>query len=141
MLTKNEIIQFTRENPLFFLATTDGKKPYVRGIMMFSIDDRGDIIFTTGKTKALYSQLIDNPNVELCFHTQDQQVRLTGTAVETDILTLKKAIVEARSFMKPWIEASGFEIMAVFKVINNIATHWHIDKPLSRKRFIKLYED
>ncbi|HNX06526.1 MAG TPA: pyridoxamine 5'-phosphate oxidase family protein [Bacteroidales bacterium] len=138
--TKEEIIDFIGKNPLFFIATTDAGQPRVRGIMMYKTDDKG-IIFTTGKNKDFYKQLLANPKVELCFYADAVQVRVTGTAVEADDeLALKKEIVNARPFMKPWIEAAGYEAIALFRVCSCKATVWSLDQPLMRKRFVPLFE-
>jgi len=138
--TKEEIIDFIEKNPLFFIATTDAGQPRVRGIMMYKTDDKG-IIFTTGKNKDFYKQLQANPGVELCYYSNNVQVRITGTAVEADDdLAMKQEIVNARPFMKPWIEAAGYEVIALFRVCNCKATVWSLDQPLMRKRFVPLFE-
>lgn len=138
--TREEIIDFIGKNPLFFIATTDNGLPRVRGIMMYKTDDKG-IIFSTGKNKDFYKQLLANPNVELCYYANNIQVRVTGTAVETDEdLGMKQEIVNARPFMKPWIEAAGYEVIGLFRVCACKATVWSLDQPLMRKRFVPLFE-
>ncbi|HNW68767.1 MAG TPA: pyridoxamine 5'-phosphate oxidase family protein [Bacteroidales bacterium] len=138
--TREEIIDFIGENPLFFIATTDNGQPRVRGIMMYKTDDKG-IIFSTGKNKDFYKQLLANPRVELCFYSNYMQVRVTGTVVEADDeLAMKQEIVDARPFMKPWIEAMGYETIGLFRVCACKATVWSLDQPLMRKRFVPLFE-
>jgi pyridoxamine 5'-phosphate oxidase len=138
--TKEEIIDFIEKNPLAFIATTDNGQPRVRGIMMYKTDDKG-IIFTTGKSKDFYKQLLANPSVELCFYSNMLQVRVTGTVVEADDdLALKQEIANARPFMKPWIEAAGYEVIGLFRVCSCKATVWSLDQPLMRKRFVPLFE-
>lgn len=137
--TKEEILDFIGKNPLSFVATTDNGQPRVRGIMIYKTDDRG-IIFTTGKNKDFYKQLLSNPKVELCFYADDVQVRVTGTAIEADDdLALKKKIVGSRPFMQPWIEAAGYEVMGLFRVCKCKATVWSLDSPIARKRFTELF--
>ena len=138
--TREEIIDFLEKNPLFFIATTDNGQPRVRGIMMYKTDDKG-IIFSTGKNKDFYKQLLANPHVELCFYSNYMQVRVTGTVVEADDeLAMKQEIVNARPFMKPWIEAMGYETIGLFRVCACKATVWSLDQPLMRKRFVPLFE-
>jgi pyridoxamine 5'-phosphate oxidase len=136
-MEKQQIIDFIKENPLFFLATCEGKQARVRGIRMYRFDERG-LIFSTGKNKGMYAQLKENPAVELCFYHENTQVRITGDLHEHDDPDLKKEIVEARPFMKPWIEATGYDIMAIFSLTNITATWWELQNPLARKRFVKL---
>ncbi len=137
--TKEEILDFIGKNPLSFIATTDNGQPRVRGIMIYKTDDRG-IIFTTGKNKDFYRQLVTNPQVELCFYADDVQVRVTGTANEADDdLALKKEIVGSRPFLQPWIEAAGYEVMGLFRVCKCKATVWSLDSPMARKRFTELF--
>jgi pyridoxamine 5'-phosphate oxidase len=138
--TKEEILEFITKNPLFFIATNDNGQPRVRGIMMHKADTNG-IIFTTGKNKDFYKQLKANPNVEICFYSNQIQVRITGIAVETDEdQALKKEIVGSRPFMLPWIEAAGYDVMGLFRVCDCKATVWSFDMPLRRKRYVALFE-
>lgn len=138
--TKEEILDFMRSHPLFFIATIDKEQPRVRGIMMHKTDDKG-IVFTTGKNKDFYKQLIANPKVELCFYSENTQVRITGTAIEIDEeISLKQEIVSSRPFMLSWIEAVGYDIMGLFRIYECKATCWSLDMPLARKRYITLFE-
>jgi uncharacterized pyridoxamine 5'-phosphate oxidase family protein len=140
-MDKTDIIKFIKEHPLFFLGTIDGDQARVRGIMMYSIDEIGNIVFTTGKNKAMYRQLKANPKVELCFYDNGTQIRVLGEIMENDNLALKQEIVEARPFMKPWVEATGYESIAVFVLTKCIATVWTLETAAMRKRFIALSEE
>ncbi|MBE6072392.1 MAG: pyridoxamine 5'-phosphate oxidase family protein [Clostridium butyricum] len=66
-MTKQEILESINKNPVFYLATIDGDKPKVRGMLLYKADDNG-ILFHTGASKDLYSQILKNPNAELCFN-------------------------------------------------------------------------
>jgi uncharacterized pyridoxamine 5'-phosphate oxidase family protein len=140
-MQKNEIIDFIRAHPLFFLATCDGDQARVRGIMMYSVDELGNIVFSTGKNKPMYEQLRKNPKIECCFYSDNKQIRVQGDLIESDNQALKKEIVEARPFMKPWIDAAGYDVMGVFILTRCKATWWSMDSALSRKRYINLFED
>jgi uncharacterized pyridoxamine 5'-phosphate oxidase family protein len=75
----------------------------------------------------------------LIFTQEKSSVRVSGRVVELDEdLDLKKAIVATRPFMKPWIDAAGYTPMAVFKVVDCVATHWSFDKTLEPKTFVPL---
>jgi pyridoxamine 5'-phosphate oxidase len=139
-MDKNEIIDFIRKNPLFFLATCEGDQARVRGIMMYKMDETGNIVFTTGKNKPMYKQLTENPKVELCFYADNTQVRITGELVEKDELSLKQEIIESRPFMKPWVDAAGYDVIGVFSLERCVATCWKMESALARKRFVNLFD-
>jgi len=137
-MIKEEIFIFLNENPSFSLATCDGTIPRVRILMLHKADETG-IYFMVGKFKDVYRQLSLNPTVELCFHKDNFQVRISGKVEKLDKdLDLKKEILEARPFMKPWIDQVGFKYMAVFRVKNGTATTWSLETEMQPKNSILL---
>jgi pyridoxamine 5'-phosphate oxidase len=137
-MDKKEIYAFMNENRAFYMATCEGDVPHVRGLFLHKADDSG-IYFTTGKMRDLYRQLKRNPKVELCFHKELFQLRINGIVEDLDNdLDLKKEILAARPFMKPWIDAAGFDPMAVFKVTKGVATWWSMDKTLAPKEYLEI---
>ena len=137
-MDKLQIISFLNANPDFQLATIEGSIPHVRTLMLHKADETG-IYFMVGKFKDVYRQLSLNPNVELCFHQDNFQVRITGHVESLDKdLELKKEILAARPFMKPWIDHVGYKHMAVFRVKNGIATTWSLETETQPKIFIEL---
>ncbi|HTX89530.1 MAG TPA: pyridoxamine 5'-phosphate oxidase family protein, partial [Bacteroidales bacterium] len=133
-----EIYRFLTDHPLFALATADGAVPHVRMLMLHKADDSG-IYFMVGKLKEVYRQLSMNPKVELCFSSENFQVRITGEAENLDRdQDLKKEVAEARPFLKIWIEKFGLKYMAVFRVKNGVATTWSLETELQPKRLIQL---
>jgi uncharacterized pyridoxamine 5'-phosphate oxidase family protein len=137
-MDKHQIIRFLNENPAFAIATIDGTQPRVRILMLHKADESG-IYFTVGKFKDIYRQLSLNPAVELCFYKENFEIRITGEVEKLDKdLALKNEIVDARPFMKPWIEQVGLKHMAVFRVKNGIATTWKLEAELEEKLYIQL---
>ncbi|MCK9617313.1 MAG: pyridoxamine 5'-phosphate oxidase family protein [Lentimicrobiaceae bacterium] len=137
-MTTQEIFEFLNSHPIFYLATADGDQARVRGIMLHKADEKG-LVFTTAKYRDVYKQLITNPKVELCFHEQHLQIRVTGIAEEIDEdIELKKEIVAARDFMKPWIAKTGYEPMGLFRVTHCVATTWTMTNTLAPKIFVNL---
>lgn len=137
-MDKNEIFKYLNDCKIFYLATAEGDTPHVRGIFLYKADETG-ISFTTGKMRDLYKQLKANPKVELIFTQEKSSIRVSGRVVEfDDDLDLKKEIVASRPFMKPWIDAAGFAPMALFKVVDCVATTWSFDKTLEPKTFVNL---
>jgi pyridoxamine 5'-phosphate oxidase len=137
-MDKLKILEFLNANPEFQLATSDGNIPHVRTLMLHKADETG-IYFMVGKFKDVYRQVSINPNIELCFHKDNFQVRIAGQAESLDKdLDLKKEILAARPFMKPWIDQVGFKHMAVFRIRNGTATVWSLETETLPKTFVEL---
>ncbi len=138
-MNKKEILAFLNENPVCHLATVDGNKPRVRGLLMYRADETG-ILFHTGNFKDLYKQLQANPQVELCFNSlkSNIQIRVSGIAEFIEDRNLKEEIVAARDFLKPWIKDRGYEMLVVFRIVNCKATVWTIEKNFAPKEYIDL---
>lgn len=138
-MTKEEILEFVTKNPVCSLATIDGNQPRVRTIMLYKADENG-IIFCTGRDKAVHKQLQANPAAELCFYNAEQglQVRIEGAVEMLDDLELKKNIVEAFTFLKPWVESQGYEVMICYHLKNARALTWTMETNFEPKQYIQL---
>jgi uncharacterized pyridoxamine 5'-phosphate oxidase family protein len=138
-MTKEEILEFITKNPVFSLATTEGNQPHVRIIMLYRADE-GGIIFCTGRDKDVNKQLTKNSAVEMCFYNSDEgrQVRIEGTVEMVDDLELKMQIVEQFTFLKPWVESEGYEILIPFCLKNGKAVVWTMETNLEPKKYIQL---
>jgi len=138
-MTKEEVLEFVTKNPVFSLATIDGSRPRVRMIMLYKADADG-IIFCTGRDKAVCKQLRSNPAVELCFYNEKagRQVRIEGNVERLDDLELKKKVVEAFPFLKPWVESAGYEVMVICRLQNAKATIWTMETNFDPKEYIQL---
>jgi len=138
-MTKEEILEFATKSPVFSLATIDGNQPRVRTIMLYKADENG-IIFCTGRDKAVHKQLQANPAAELCFYNAEQglQVRIEGSVEMLDDLELKKKVVEAFSFLKPWVESQGYEVMICYRLKNARAITWTMETNFEPKQYIQL---
>ena|ERR1035438_4188419 len=137
-MDKHQILEFLNSNPEFQLATVEDNIPHVRTLMLHKADETG-IYFMVVKFKDVYRQLSINPRVELCFHNETLQVRISGMVESLDKdLALKKEILAARSFLKPWIDQVGFKHMAVFRLKNGTATAWSLETETQPKTYIEL---
>jgi pyridoxamine 5'-phosphate oxidase len=110
-------------NPACHLATMEGNQPRVRGMMTYRADSTG-IIFHTGAFKSLSSQIAQNKQVEVCFNSEDTQVRVAGVVELLSDLDLKKEIVAARPFLKAVTDARGYETLVIFRVKECKAAVW-----------------
>jgi pyridoxamine 5'-phosphate oxidase len=139
-MDKKEILSFITANPICFLATTDGEKPHVRAFGTFRADE-GGIIYFTQSVKDVCKQLMKYPDVEICYWANGLQIRVVGKAACLEDMALKKEIVEKRPFLKPQIDASGFDFLKVFLLKGAKATVWDMkmaSKPESPKTWIDL---
>jgi len=138
-MTKEKIIKFMNENLTCHLATAENNQPHVRGMMAYRADENG-IIFHTGNTKDLYTQIKNNPSVEVCFFNSQNniQIRVKGEVIIKEGIELKKEIVENRPFLKPWVEKMGYDTLIVFQVVNCIAHTWTFETNFSPKEYVNL---
>ncbi len=136
-----EIMEFINKNPIFALATCIDGVPYVRNMMLAFADSRG-IIFSTGKDKDVCKQIQTNPKIEMCFysHADEKQLRIAATTEEIDDIELKQAIVEKFEFLKPWIDAAGYDVLATFKIKDAQAVTWTMATNDQPKEYITLAE-
>ena len=137
-MDKKDVLEFLNKNPVVYLATCDGKKPRVRGMLLYRADENG-IVFHTGTSKDLHRQLVSNPDVEICGFSQadNKQVRVSGKAECVEDAALKKEIVEKRPFMKPWLKQYGPDILAVWRIKSWQACVWTMATNFSPKEFIR----
>ena len=140
-MNKTEIFKFLNANPVCHLATIEGDKPRVRGILMYRADEKG-IIFHTGKMRDLHKQLTENPNVEMSFNNGSDedliQIRVSGTVELVEDSELKKEIVQKREFLKPFVEQSGYEPLAVYRIRNGVASVWKMKTNFEPKEIVQL---
>ena len=138
-MTKKEVLEFVTKNPVCSLATVDGHLPRVRMIMLYRADEHG-IIFCTGRQKALHTQLQTNPAVEMCFYNAEEgrQVRIEGAVEALDDLELKKEVVEKFTFLKPWVESQGYDIMVCYRLKDAKASTWTMETNFEPKTYIPL---
>ena len=123
-MIKAEMISLMKANPTCFMATVEGNKPHVRAMGIYDVDESG-IIIQTWTIKDIHPQIVNNPQVELCFNDLKAgiQVRVSGKAEIIDDMAFKQKVVEKRAFMKPTVEEKGWDVVAVYR-IRGKATVW-----------------
>jgi uncharacterized pyridoxamine 5'-phosphate oxidase family protein len=91
----NEVLQFLKENPIFYIATVDGDTPKVRPFG-FVMEYDGKLCFCTNNQKNVYRQLKTNPKFEISTTSKDGKwLRLKGKAVFITNRESKKAALDA----------------------------------------------
>lgn len=97
-----DAIKFATEHPMACMATMDGNQPRTRYLMLDQADETG-FYFTVVKTKEVYRQLREHPQVEICFLNQAAdfgtmvQMRATGIAEESDNPVVLQKAIQARA--------------------------------------------
>ncbi|MFC1873683.1 pyridoxamine 5'-phosphate oxidase family protein [Chloroflexota bacterium] len=137
-MTKAEILDLIRANRTCFMATVEGNKPHVRGIGIYDVDENG-IIIQTWTIKDIHKQIVENPQVELCFNDLKAgiQVRISGKAEIIDDMAFKQKVVETRAFMKPIVEEKGWDVVAIYR-IRGKATVWTMATNFAPKTYVDL---
>jgi pyridoxamine 5'-phosphate oxidase len=138
-MNRDDILAFLNSHPACHLATTEGNQPHVRGMMMVRADKEG-ILFQTADLKDLWAQIQSNPKVEICCNDfkSGLQVRLIGLAEAVEDQRLKEEIVEKRSFLKPWVEKRGYQMIKLFRVRDCKAFVWTMEKNFDPKEYIDI---
>ncbi|WP_434302816.1 pyridoxamine 5'-phosphate oxidase family protein [Clostridium botulinum] len=79
-----KVMNFLKENPVFYFATVEGDKPKVRPFG-FSMEFDGKLYFGIGKHKKSFQQILVNPNVEICTCSpKGEWMRISGKVVVDD---------------------------------------------------------
>lgn len=135
-MNKAEILTFINANPICYLATVENNKPHVRGLRIYKADESG-IYFQTWKIKDIHKQLVNNPEVELCFANNDTQIRISGKLELVEDMDLKQEAAEKRTFMKPIIDAKGgWDIVAMYRLTKGKACSWTMATNFDPKNYI-----
>ncbi|HUW20563.1 MAG TPA: pyridoxamine 5'-phosphate oxidase family protein [Sedimentisphaerales bacterium] len=138
-MTKEQIFEFIKKNPVFALATAQDNKPHVRIMMLYRADQNG-IIFNTGENKDVHRQLQANPQVEMCFYNAEEgrQVRISGTVEVLEDLELKKRVVADYPFLQEWVDREGYEVLIIYCLKNGKAISWTMETDFKPKEYVQL---
>ena len=138
-MNEKEIYALMNANPVFHLATVEGDQPRVRGMLLFRADENG-LIFHTASTKDVYTQIMNNPKVEMCFSGNGTQVRVTGVLEHVEDNELKEEIFNhpSRKFLQAWKEKGIDNLLQIFRMKNCEAVTWTMETNFSKKEPIQL---
>ena len=80
------------------------------------------------------------PNIELLFWIADEgiQIRISGAAKLLEDLEMKKLVVEKFTFLKPWVEKEGYDMLSPFCIENAKAFVWTQKAEFNAKDYIIL---
>jgi len=137
-MTKEEILAIIKANPIGYMATVEGNRPHVRAMGIYKADENG-IIIQTWTIKDIHRQIVNNPEIEICFNDMKAgiQVRVSGKAeIIKDMDFIKKA-VEERPFMKPVVAEKGINVVALYR-LKGKATTWTMAANFVPKTYVEL---
>ncbi|GAA4889145.1 pyridoxamine 5'-phosphate oxidase family protein [Ferrimonas pelagia] len=113
----NTILEFIQSTDVQYLATIglDGR-PKLRPVQMVYAEG-GVPVYCTGTGKAMYQELMANPEIELCVCQQHRWVRLSGRVRWLEDRQVKQNIIERNALVasiyhsadNPLLAAFGFE--------------------------------
>lgn len=88
-----EVQEFLKECGVYYLATINNGKPRVRPFGTAEIFE-GHFYIQTGKSKNVYKQIKENPNIELCAFKDGKWIRVEGKLIEDDRVEAKKDMLD-----------------------------------------------
>jgi pyridoxamine 5'-phosphate oxidase len=138
-MTKEQVFELIKNNPIFALATAEENRPHVRMILLFRADTNG-VVFVTGENKDLNRQLSQNENVEMCFFSpkENRQIRIFGSVEQIEDLDYKKKVVKEFKFLKEWVDKEGYDVLVVYCLKHGKATTWTMATNFKPKEYIQL---
>jgi pyridoxamine 5'-phosphate oxidase len=129
-MTLQDCAKFANENPVCYVATTEGEQPRVRVFALWYADDSG-FYFHSGPMKAVCKQLQDNPNIEVCFYAPapmpdpGTMLRVAGKVEFLRDTNLNTRLLEERPFLKDMgITGPDDPNLAVFRIASGQAYFW-----------------
>ena len=121
--------KFANENPVSYIATTEGDQPRVRAFLMWFADESG-FYYHTGEPKSVCKQLHQNPMIEVCFFNPKgdmmakNMMRVTGEVESLDRPDLRARLLEERPFLKALISGPEDKTLAIFRIAHGDAWFW-----------------
>lgn len=115
----NEAVKFLNDNPVQYLGTTDKEgNPKVRPFQ-FMLEKDGKLFFCTSNQKEVYSEIKNNPSIELCVSSPSfAWIRLSGKAVFSNDINVKTAIIEQSPLVKSIYKTPDNPLFEIFYLEN-----------------------
>ena len=114
------IYEFLKNARTFYLATDDNGQPRVRPFGAVDLFN-GKLYLQTGRRKACYRQMKENPKVEICGMFDGDWIRITATAVENTAIEAEIHMIEQNPSLASMYQP-GDGNCVVFSLENGTAT-------------------
>lgn len=135
-----EMINFTNETQVCYLATIDEGSPRVRALGFWFADETG-FYFQTGSMKDMYKQLSKNRKVEVCFFKPGEgtgmMLRISGEIEFVDDKKLKERCMADRPFLKNFGLTAESPELIIFRMSHGQAHFWTMESNLKPKEMIE----
>jgi pyridoxamine 5'-phosphate oxidase len=121
--------KFANENPVSYIATTEGDQPRVRAFLMWFADESG-FYYHTGEPKSVCKQLHKNSKIEVCFFNpkgdlmSKNMMRVAGVVEFLDRPDLRARLLEERPFLKAVVSGPEDKKLAIFRIAHGEAWFW-----------------
>ena len=122
-VTMTTAFEYLKANPVFHIATVDGTKARVRPFG-FSMKRNGALYFCTNKTKDVYRQLSQNPEIEISDMGNDSTwLRVRGRIAFDDSRDAKaQAFKESDRLLQIYPKGADDETFVTFYFTEAVAT-------------------
>lgn len=139
MNTLQDCILFANTNPICHLATCETDQPRVRVIGFWHADISG-FYFQTVTTNQLYSQLQQNPLVEVCFYRSGKalgtMLRIAGKTEFISDPSVKEKVIAERPFLKSFGLSADHPHLCIFRIPHGRAHFWTMQNNLRQPEYI-----
>ena len=89
-----DVYKFLKKADTYYLATVEDGQPRVRPFGTVNIFE-GKLYIQTGKDKAVFQQLMANPQAELCGCYKGTWLRVSGKLIDDNRVEAKKSMLDA----------------------------------------------
>ena len=89
-----ETYEFLKNAGTYYLATVEYNQPHVRPFGTVNIF-QDKLYIQTEKSKKVYKQISENPNIEICAFYEGKWIRVEGIAKEDDRTVARKSMLDA----------------------------------------------
>lgn len=95
-----DVFNFLKENPTFYVATVDGDEPQVRPFGAIDLFE-GRFYIQTGNVKNVFQQMKKNPKIAICTVGKNGRwLRISATAVQDDRMDARQHMLDANPGLK-----------------------------------------
>lgn len=89
-----EVLNFLKENPVFYIATVEKNQPRVRPFGAIALFE-GKLYFCTNNKKKVFAQISENPRIEICgMNKNGVWMRVEAKAVRDDRTEAREAVLK-----------------------------------------------
>jgi uncharacterized pyridoxamine 5'-phosphate oxidase family protein len=111
----NTVIDFLKKSQVQYLATIgNDRKSKVRPFQ-FMLEEGGKLYFCTSNKKEVYKEMMKHPYIEFCASGENfSWIRLSGRAVFSNNLSIKKKIQDESSLVKSIYKTPDNPVFEIF---------------------------